>query len=256
MTMKNKVLLLCVVLVALCGSTALALDPMGPPKAGLQKDQWSVGVDYSWSDMTIERTPANWSSNTRKTAEIDEMHKIYATIGYGLSENVEGFFRIGMGSPEVDRKGGSTHWESDGGEWDAIWGLGVKATLWEDESVCWGLIAQYSSGELSCDQKEIGGTDKQKIDLDITELQIAFGPTVDLGEGVSVYGGPFLHIIDGSYVDKQSDGDKLTKTIEEESQLGGFVGLCFEFSQSTKLSVEYIYTNDAEAFAGMLTFLF
>jgi opacity protein-like surface antigen len=254
MNMKGKILLLCVVLVGLCGSTALALDPMGPPKANLQKDQWSVGIDYSWGEMTIQRTTANWS-DAKNTADLDDMQKIYATIGYGLSENVEGFVRIGIGSTDVERKVDWTKWESDGGDWDAIWGLGVKATLSEDENVTWGILAQYSSAELSCDQKESGG-ETPRVDLDITELQIAFGPTWDLGDGVSVYGGPFLHIIDGSYVDNKDNGDVLTKSIEEESQLGGYVGVSIDLAANSTLCVEYQNTGEAEAIAGLLSFRF
>ncbi len=254
--MKNRILILCVVLVGLCGSTALALDPMGAPKASLQKGQWSAGVDYSFSDMTIQRTTTSWSSSTKNVAEIDEMHKVFATIGHGLSDNVEGFVRIGIGSPEVDRKGGQYEWESGGGDWDAIWGLGVKVTLSENNNTTWGFLAQYSSAELSCDQDEIGGTDEQAIDLDISELQIAFGPTVEVTSQVSIYGGPFLHIIDGSYVDRPSDGDRLTKTIEEESAFGGYVGAQVDVNPNTAVNIEYMGTGDAWALAGGVKFSF
>ena len=254
--MEKRILYLCVVLIGLCGSTALALDPMGPPKASLQKGQWSAGVDYSFSDMTIQRTTTSWTSSTKNVAEIDEMHKVYATIGHGLNDNVEGFVRIGVGSPEVDRLGGNTEWKSDGGDWDAIWGLGVKVTLSENENVAWGFLAQYSSAELSCDQAEIGGTDEQAIDLDISELQIAFGPTVKVIDRVSVYGGPFLHIIDGSYVDKNSSGDRLTKTIEEESAFGGYIGAQVDLATNTTLNIEYMGTGDAWALAGGVKFSF
>ena len=254
--MKNfTILVLAVVILGLC-STAMALDPMGAPKANLEKAQYSIGADYSLSEMTIGRIPASWTSSTKKTAEVDEMHKVYATLGYGLSENVEGFVRIGMGSPEVDREGGSTHWESDGGDWDAIWGGGVKVTLCENETVAWGILAQYSSGDLACDQKEIGGTGEQKIELEISEFQLAIGPTVEVAEGVSVYGGPFLHIIDGSYIDKQSDGDVLTKSIEEESTFGGYIGALIKISENTNLSIEYQDTGDASALAGGITIRF
>lgn len=254
--MKNRILILCVVLVVMCSSTALALDPMGPPKASLQKGQWSAGVDYSFSDMTIQRTTASWTSSTKNVAEIDELHKVYATIGHGLNDNVEGYVRIGVGSPEVDRLGGSTEWKSDGGDWDALWGLGVKVTLSENDNLTWGFLAQYNSAELSADQAEIGGPDEQSIDLDISELQIAFGPTAKVMDQVSVYGGPFLHIIDGSYVDRQSDGDRLTKTIEEESALGGYVGAQVDVNANTTLNIEYMSTGDAWALAGGVKFSF
>ncbi|MCX5637031.1 MAG: outer membrane beta-barrel protein [Planctomycetota bacterium] len=253
--MRTKLMLFMVV-VMVCGSVALALDPMGPPKAGLQKGQFSFGIDYSYSDMTIGRIPGNtWTDSTKKVAEIDEMHKVYANIGYGLSENVEGFLRIGAGSPEVDRLGGSTAWESDGGHWDAILGGGVKATLWENEQVAWGILAQYSWGELACDQKEIGGTDRQEIELDLTELQLAFGPTVSVCDWLSVYVGPFLHIIDGSYMDNR-DGDVATKSIEEESMFGGYLGAQIKVANNTNLNIEYMATPDADAFAASLIWKF
>lgn len=257
--MKSKIMIFCVVLVAFCASTALALDPMGPPKAGLAKGQLSLGVDYSYSDMEITRIKgASWTDNHKNIADIKEMHKAYANIGYGLNDNVEGFVRLGIGSPEVDRPGGNYEWKSDGGDWDAIWGLGVKATLSENANLAWGFLVQYSSANLSCDQKQVGGTRTTDIDLEISELQIAFGPTYQASDAVSIYGGPFLHIVDGTYIDRQNWSNRynLYKSIEEESILGVYIGAQVALAANTTLNVEYQDTGDAWALAGGVKFSF
>jgi opacity protein-like surface antigen len=84
----KKNLLLAVIVVALVSSAALALDPMGPPAAGLKKGQWSAGVDYSYSNMDLKQFLTSWSNNTNETLEINKMHKIYANIGYGICHRV------------------------------------------------------------------------------------------------------------------------------------------------------------------------
>ena len=54
--MKKRTLTLVAVflLVGLYCSEAFALSPMGPPKAGLSKDQYGLGVDYSYSRLCID----------------------------------------------------------------------------------------------------------------------------------------------------------------------------------------------------------
>ena len=69
--MKNRIMILCVVLVGLCGSTALALAPMGPPASGLNEGQLSVGVEYSHSEQSLWRTQGYDADFTGVNQEID-----------------------------------------------------------------------------------------------------------------------------------------------------------------------------------------
>ena len=53
---KLTTLLIIVAFIAGISSSALALTPMGPPKARLAPHQWSFGIDYEHSKMDLETT--------------------------------------------------------------------------------------------------------------------------------------------------------------------------------------------------------
>jgi hypothetical protein len=237
-----------VMVLVLCffGSIASGLDPMGPPAASLEKGEWSVGVEYSYSDMEIERQTASWSSADRN---VDiEMHKTYGNIGYGISENVTGFVRLGLASMEWDRiSGRSDPCKGDDGDWDFAWGGGIKATLCQSPDVSWGFLIQFSESDLSGDMKANGSTADYEVKLD--EIQFAIGPTWQAGEGIQIYGGPFVELVRGKLEDKFDSGTA-RKPIEEEAWLGGYVGTAIELAENSHLTAEYMLTADGWAVAG------
>jgi hypothetical protein len=251
--MKMGNLFLCVVLVGLCCTTALALDPMGPPKAGLSEGQWSLGLDYSHSDMEILRKVANWS-DAKNTSDLT-VDKIYANGGYGLSDNVTGFVRLGIGQVDSDRTASWTKWEGDG-DFGFIWGGGFKASVLEKDNVTWGIIGQIGRGDFSGDAKANVSGEKEKYDIKMTEIQIAIGPTFELSNDIQIYGGPFLHFINGEYKDTKDDGDKLYKPIEEKSEIGGYIGAMMTVQEKADINLEFQTTSDAWAIAGGLAFPF
>ena len=110
--MEKRILFLAVVIVVgLCASSALALDPMGPPVAGLKEGQVSAGLDYAFSeadlefdgefDMFLDGFDPFDPITDKLTFEAVEMHKAYLTIGYGLADNIEAFLRIGGARAEA-----------------------------------------------------------------------------------------------------------------------------------------------------------
>lgn len=223
---------------------------MGPPSAGLTKGQWGVGAEYSFSNMTIERQPVNWGS-AKRTIETD-LHKVYGNISYGISENVTGFVRLGAATMDIDGTIiGGGNWEGDKGNWDFVWGGGIKATLSESPDVSWGFLAQFSEGDLGGDEKglndEAGNEGTYKVKLD--EIQVAIGPTWKAAEGVKIYGGPFVQLVRGIWSDN-FDGDKHPKPIKEEGWLGGYIGAAIDLAPNANLTVEYMLTDDAWAVAG------
>jgi hypothetical protein len=84
------------------------------------------------------------------------------------------------------------------------------------------------------------------------EVQLAIGPTWQMEDNFSIYGGPFLHFIDGdldfsgetidlgSRIGMESTGD-----IEEKSQFGGYVGASWDASERTSCFIECQLTGDA-----------
>ena len=92
---------LVIILSCFC-STALALDFMGPPTAELKKGQLSLGADYADTRMdlgldngVINETRYKFgalvgssSTSVRSfTLKRLKMHKLYANIGYGITDD-------------------------------------------------------------------------------------------------------------------------------------------------------------------------
>ncbi|MBN1973496.1 MAG: hypothetical protein JW787_07635 [Sedimentisphaerales bacterium] len=231
----------------------LALDTMGPPKAGLPMGEWGLGIDFSHSDMDLLRKTANWS-DAENTISV-EADKIYANVGYGLSDNVTGFVRLGAGQADSDRKTDWTKWGGDGDP-GFVWGGGFKATVIENEKVTWGFLGQFSRGKYSGDAKSSVDGEKAEYDIKMTEMQIAAGPTYKLSDAIHIYGGPFVYFADGEYKDTKDDGDKLYKPIEEKNVIGGYVGVLMNVKEKVDINVEYQDTGKAWAIAGGLTFPF
>jgi len=98
-----------VIMVSLSGSAAFALDPMGPPLAGVSEGQFSFGADMSYGEMDLKLTGGKWTNpNTDpvagtlldRTIKDFEAVKLYATAGYGFAKNWEAFLGIGATKSE------------------------------------------------------------------------------------------------------------------------------------------------------------
>jgi len=242
--MEKKLLLGVVVVVCLCGSAALALDPMGPPAAGHNQSQWSIGAEYSYSDMDLLRT--------RDRANIRDviMNKVYLKAGYGISNNWEVFGRVGFADFEYQRAtwGSGANWWSGEDNGSYALGMGTKATFRENADTKWGGLAQLSW--VNFDGKHANpeaSYSPGKFEIDIYEVQIAVGPTHRLGEGIFIYGGPFLHLVDGELMHINSDGDRDNYPIEERSMVGAYIGTQVDITENSVINVEYQLTGDATA---------
>jgi len=240
----KKTLLVVAIVVGLCG-TALALDPMGPPAAGLSQGQTSVGIEYSYSEMNLFRT--------RDRADIKdvEMNKIYANVGYGITNNWDIFGRAGFADYEYKRDTWDNGWWSgdDGGSYAL--GMGTKATFYQEGEVTWGGLAQMSWANFDGKRENPDASSSPgKFETDIIEFQLAVGPTWTSEEGVSIYGGPFLHLVDGEHSHVNSGGDKDNYPIEERSSIGAYIGTQIDLDNNSSLNIEYQLTGDAWAVAG------
>ncbi|MCJ7729284.1 MAG: hypothetical protein MUO27_05340, partial [Sedimentisphaerales bacterium] len=155
--MEKKMLLVAVVLmvVALAGSAALALAPMGPPTAGLKTGQFRVGVEYAHSDVDMELDGDELDGVTS--------NMIFGNLGYGIMDDWEGFVRLGVANVEVD--------EFDG-DYGFAWGLGTKVTFLKQENLNWGALFQMTWTN----------SEDEDVELDAYDMQIAVGPTWKLSD--------------------------------------------------------------------------
>jgi hypothetical protein len=250
--MEKKIAWMVLATICIMSSVVLALDPMGPPKADLLKGQLSVGAEYAQGEMDILRKTASWS-DAKQTVN-GKFDKIFANIGYGLSENVVGFIRLGAGQIDFDREADWTKWNGDG-NYDFVWGGGFKSTLTESESIAWGILGQFSSGEYTGDATSTDDGEKAEYEVQMYEIQLAIGPTFKISDCFQIYGGPFAHLVSGDYTDIKEE-DELEKPLEEKNNFGGYIGTCIKLAENTSFNVEYQDTGDAWAFAGGITFRF
>jgi hypothetical protein len=253
--MEKGVLLVVVALtvVCLCGSAALALTPMGPPAAELNKAQFSAGVDYSYSQIDLKLNHG-FSPGGGPSITLDNMkrHHVLANLGYGIRDDWEVSFRVGGGAVQDKEEGGRTFKTNRHGY---TLGFGTKATLCETNGIKWGGLFQALWGQ--ADGRAFVAGRSWTADIDFVEIQIAVGPTYRLNDTVSIYGGPFFHIFDGHFTAKDRPGtSRLSYDIDEGSVFGGYIGTGIRIASNTAFNIEYQHTAAADSLNMKLTWKF
>lgn len=206
------------IMVLMC-SQAFGLTLMGPPVAELEQGQKSVGFNISYSEMDL-------NVNSSSLDDV-ETFSYLANLGYGVSDEWDVFVRLGLTDTEQEDFDGSAEF---------AYGFGTKYTFMQQDSMSLGGLFQILWSEAD---DTIAGT---KYEVDYYEIQIAVGPSFDYG-GMSIYGGPFLHFVDGDFkVSGLGSAD-----LEQDSEFGGYVGLNAELAENTDCQIEFQITADAYA---------
>jgi len=236
--------LLMAIMVLCAAGQAFALSPLGPPRAGLKKGQQSLGFLFARSEMDLDVSGYGLSEELSDTESTLYLMK----AGHGLSDDCEIYSLLGFADISSEDFNGSS---------ELAWGFGAKFTVAENDSVTWGglfqMVSLSSEGSVSDD---VPGYGWQTMDIEaqIFDIQIAFGPTFDQ-EGFSLYGGPFLHFVDGD-IEASALGVTIDLDIEQKSEFGGYVGAQFDLAESSSLFIEYQMTGDAKAISGGLEWRF
>jgi len=245
--MKRSALAGGLVVLFLSGA-AYALDPLGPPKAILGRNNWSLGIDYAFSDtdselsnVVFEGTPGG-----SRPSKGFKANRVYVTPRYGVLDNLDIFGRIGgiglVESPIL-------RLEPFVGDVGPAWGFGAAATVYDSDRFDWGVIAQWSRSKTEEDQ--FGVTAHIHRELEVDSLQIATGPTCRVREDLSFYGGGFYHLLDGEFEDPSAQFD-----MEEDNSFGGFAGLNWAVKEDVHWFLEAQTTGSAYAAAMGLKWLF
>ncbi|MCK4818586.1 hypothetical protein KA005_22640, partial [bacterium] len=213
--MEKKIVLFVftLMIVSVSNPVVLALSPMGPPKALLGQDRWEVGIEYGHQTMdleaigTIQDIQPGLTVSRKGRHNIDDLKSniVMGRAGYGINDNWDAFVRLGVTDAQSDIErifpDGATPDEYDGfdGSFGLAWGFGTRATFWQDDEVCWGGLFQVTW--LEPGDSSIGMSDDPVFsgdaEIDIWEVQIAVGPTLRVDEDFRIYGGPFLHFVNG-----------------------------------------------------------
>ncbi len=252
-----------------------ALDPMGPPATDIEQGQFKIGADYSHSNMDLELNNGtwleyldgifyDWGEAVDLTLKNFKINRGYTNLGYGIADNFEAFFRLGGSNAKFS----DSIWE-DSEKFDSraepAIGFGIKATFFEEYNLKLGglLQANWAGYDGKLNAKHWAASDFTEVD--ITEIQIAVGITCILSDRVSVYGGPFLHFLDGELNDIFSEvdtgtGGLLTSEyswdIEQDSTFGGYLGTQMELAENCSLNIEFQHTATADAFAASFSWRF
>src|SRR4030042_5305900 len=287
---------LMLIVIGFCSAGALATT-MGPPAAGLDAGQFSIGLDYSTNDIGVDIDGKETSLygmkiylGDEKTADqevtegpekfklSDEIGSdiVFANLGYGVSDKLEVFLRLG--AADIDMV------DMDGGD-DFAYGFGAKATFYEEGKVKLGALFQmtWASADGDLDAEDVHIRDEKEgidevledvpgtWDIDYYQLKVAVGPTYELTEGCSIYGGPFYHLVSGdlerkySYVDTYDAGvfsveerysQKMSGDIEESSSFGVYIGAQVDLAANLPIAVEYQLTGDTDVIGASLVYRF
>lgn len=264
----GKIRFLCFVAIAvnLSGSAAFALDPMGPPRAGMKQGEFSIGANLAYSETDFDLVNGKWvnpgttpttGDPGAKTITDFEAIKLYATAGYGFAKNWEAFLGIGAAKAEF----GDSMW-GQGEDFDSGIGLGVrggvKTTIFEipERNLEIGGLLQLNwanyDGKLNVPEQ----TAPDFVELDLTEMQIAVGATYLYKEGVTFYGGPFVYYISGDLQSLTIEGYDITWDIDEGPVWGAYLGAQLDLAKNCVFNIEYLHSSDASVLGAGLIFTY
>ncbi len=255
---RSKLTIVASMLILICSNVVFGYDPMGPPRALLKPGQPSLGVDYIYSKMEIKMVGAFGESDV--DVKDMELNKIYLNLGYGLADGWDVFGRLGVAVLDIDQGANRDNFTSLIGRSDgslAI-GIGTRVTCFEWDELSIGMLAQVSFVPFENFEGSPGilfGSVPATIDAEInmTEVQIAVGPTWNCTDYLSIYGGPFIHIIDGRADLVATNGSSIANSvgIEQSTIFGGYIGATVLFYENPNIScnVESMATEAGHALA-------
>ena len=246
--MSGKILWICIAVVLCLSVDVRAIDLMGPPTATHRALQVSLGLEYSYSEESVNVTdhgsiPPDVLKNVRRNT-------FFGKLGVGLFNYLEFFFRFGAGTlqaNEIDFDDSA----------DSLWGGGTKVTFYRGERIDLGALFQWSTFK----GDKTGVIDVYGInaweELGIDEQHLALGAIVQM-DGWRLYGGPFYYVFDGDVTIKEigNPRNQFRPDLEEKSEFGGYIGGRFDLGDAGFLDVEYVTTGESWGVGMGLTRMF
>jgi opacity protein-like surface antigen len=226
--MQKRIPLFVVVMivVGLCTSAALAFGPYGPPMSTLEHGQWAWDIGYTQEEFDMVGcdsyfyTYADWDGDANEWEDAsgpyggDECFRVLdletqaalASIEYGLCDNWDIFFRLGMAKSQgdiawryYDRE--LPYWfeESVDFDWGLAWQVGTNFTICQQGPWTWGGRMQFGMADPDSDSwtyrgedgDENGGlwTDTCNADIEMYQALAYIGPSYQPSDGWLLYSG-------------------------------------------------------------------
>ncbi|MHC4296144.1 MAG: hypothetical protein ACYS7Y_02480 [Planctomycetota bacterium] len=243
-----KTLYTCIAVVLCFSFDVYAIDLMGPPTATHKALQVSLGLEYSYSEESVNFTdrgpiPLDTLRNVRRNT-------VFGRLGMGVLDYVEFFFLFGAGTLQANQIDFDT-------SADSLWGGGAKVTFYKRENIDLGALFQWSTFK----GDETGFIDAYNLyaweQIIVDEQHLAIGATVHM-DGWRLYGGPFYYVFDGDVTIKEIGNPRhqIRPDMEEESEYGGYIGSQFDLGEAGFLAVEYVTTGEGWGAGIGLTWMF
>ena len=258
-------LLIVLVGAILINTPVSAFDFMGPTTSRLKESgKFSVAGEYFWSEMEIDADGLDELDLTSDTIDDFEIEKITGNLALGMGRGSEIFFRFGVAdaAPDDNDDWGGIPDNMGSSDEVLVLGGGAKWTLYDNAGFGWGLLTQVSWAEYDFDGRSYSvGAHAVTLspEFEIVEVQIATGPTLDLNEDITFFGGPFLYFLNGDAdFEGTIDGSQsnITADLDQESLLGGYVGAELEVGQNVVVSFEVQATSGTSGMGGQLVWKF
>lgn len=258
--MEKRIVLLAVVIgiVCLCSPAVMALDLLGPPASCLLKDQTSIGLAYFTGQMDLE---VKLKTSTTYKGEFDgvKLQRAFVDVSHGLDDNIDIFGRIGGSRLEIHEYvwfAGSDHIFD--GDMGLNLGGGLRGTIHEENGTKFGAVALFNWAKSEDQRQAVLSSAYSSAEIEYYELKLACGVVHPLAPGVNIYGGPFFYWFDGELegTGMSSTPVKVKDDLEEDGNVGGFLGGIFEITDNWSLVAEFQWADGASGFgaSGVWTF--
>ncbi len=272
MNKTNASLTTALLTLSVCVSIASGGAPMGPPIATLEEGQWSISGEFAHdrSDMeatgkVTERFADGEGFSWTQRFDIEDLtsNMLFGNVAYGICDNWSVFVRVGVAdaaddvvvtpadSSSVERQ------DAFDGGYGLAWGIGTRATFCRWGPWAFGGMAQitwFKPGDSDfaiTDPLIPDETWSGDVELDFWQTQISLAAVYQV-DTWRLWAGPFLQFIEG---DMDFNGQALlagetgelrwTSDLKESSQIGGHVGVSWDFADQWNLWVEGQITGDS-----------
>jgi hypothetical protein len=257
--MRQRICLGAMVAAVMIAPAAMALDPLGPPAASIGAGQWDVGVDYIYSSQNLDfkngednGSPASPEERSGTIKHV-KLQKGFATFGYGLTNELDVYGRIGAAQIRTDLPE-NFMWYEQGFSSSTMpaYGAGTRVTFYDDGLLKLGALGQVTWTDNLSDESTIDLT-TQKTTFNIVEGEVAVGPAYKLTDAVTVYGGPFFYWLSGNvnvndtFLIEGLTPGRATADLEQPTWFGGYIGAQAALSWNVSANIEYQHTAFADA---------
>jgi len=263
--------------VFVCTSTVVAGGFIGTPASNLDKGQFSVGFEYSYSSLDPDPSSMsrqsdeffngsllpNLSTADRLNLDIRDfdVSRYYGVISYGMTEFWDVDLKLGIAEIEGSSRT-DDGWTSHDFDSDFAIGWGSRVTLFEKGNVAWGASVQmnwldtdWNTGSTTT-VGPVSAVTTHNISFESYDILLAAGPTIDMG-GWRLYGGPFYYYFSGDIDYAKTEltmlaGDTISRRQASKGDftaggMGGFLGIQLDLSKGTTLNCEFSAMNDGWA---------